>query len=297
MITMGPEGITKGKNNFSYRDILNAIKHEEIISVIPTSVRNGKLHFNINDNLVGTVSEEDLVDTRYNKHENIEYKVGYTINVVPVDIITKNDRQIVVCSRALAQHKCHVNYIDSLEKGDIIDAKVVNMTKCGVFCDIGCGNIALMTMNDIAMSYVNNAKDVFKNQQFIKVMIKNKEHGRIMISMKELLGTWDDVIKEFSKGDVVVGKVILINEYGAFIRVRYNLVGLIDRFPDDIKVNDFISVKIDNIQNNNNRIKLSMIGRSEPVAETIKYFYNGGHIENWSYIQGKNSNELEYSLK
>lgn len=296
MSLTGPEGIIKGKLQYTLREIKQAIENKEIIPVVPTSVRGDKLKFNLSNNIIGVLYKDDLVDLDHNREENIEFKVGNTINVVPVEIEYGSDNIIVRCSRALAQRICHEEYIDKLVPGDIIDAKVINMTRCGVFCDIGCGNVALMTMNDIAVSYVNDARDVFKVGQYIKVVIKNKSDNRIMISMKELLGTWNDVIKEFNKGDIVVGKVILINEYGAFIRLRYNLVGLIDKYPDDLSINDFVTVRIDNIHEKNNRIKLSRIGKADPVKEKIQYFYNSSHLDNWQYTEeGSKKNHIEYS--
>ena len=88
--------------------------------------------------------------------------------------------------------------------GDIIDAKVTHLESFGAFCDIGCGNIALLPIDAISVSRISHPKDRFTVGDSIKVIIKSiAEDGKITLSHKELLGTWEENAAMFAPGQTV----------------------------------------------------------------------------------------------
>ena len=92
--------------------------------------------------------------------------------------------------------------------GDIIDAKITHLESFGAFCDIGCGNIALLPIDTISVSRISHPKDRFYVDENIRAVIKSiAPDGRITLSHKELLGTWEENACQFSAGQTVTGVI------------------------------------------------------------------------------------------
>ena len=97
-------------------------------------------------------------------------------------------------SRKRAQELCRKQIAEHNRPGDIINAKVTHLESFGAFCDIGCGNIALLPIDSISVSRISHPKDRFYTGENIRAVIKNiAPDGKITLSHKELLGTWEEM--------------------------------------------------------------------------------------------------------
>lgn len=187
-------------------------------------------------------------------------------------------------SRRKAQEICFKNKISKLCPGDIIDATVTHLENFGAFVDIGCGIISFLPIDTISVSRINHPSERFKNGMKIKVIVKSITENRINLTHKELLGTWEENVNNFSIGETVPGIVRSIENYGIFVELTPNLAGLAEP-KEGIIEGQQISVYIKNIIPNKMKIKLVIIETFETKnkIKEPKYFINKSHIEKFIY--------------
>ncbi len=212
-------------------------------------------------------------------------RVNRPVCFVVTDITSdENGNPLAVLSREKAQRMCCDNYIDTLMTGDIIDAKVSRLETFGVFADIGCGIAALMPIDTISVSRIVHPRERFSVGMNIKAVIKSIENGRISLSHKELLGTWQENAEKFSQGETVTGIIRSVENYGSFVELAPNLAGLAEPHPD-AEQGMQASVYIKSIIPAKMKIKLIIID-TFPYRYSPKepeYFINKNHIDRFTY--------------
>ena len=202
----------------------------------------------------------------------------------------------VYLSRRLAQAECVANYLEGLTPGDIIRAKVTHLESFGAFVDVGCGVPSLLSVDCISVSRITHPRDRLYNGQMIWCAVKSvdRETGRIFVSTRELLGTWEQNAARFTPGQTVAGIVRSVEEYGVFVELAPNLAGLAEvRDCDREAVHGLVgrtaAVFIKSIIPERMKIKLVLIDayRGEPVPlPRLHYFIRGDeveHIDRWVY--------------
>lgn len=190
-----------------------------------------------------------------------------------------------ILSRKAVQEECIENYISSLSPGDIISARVTHNESFGSFCDIGCGISALLPIDSISVSRIPHPETRFAVNTLIKAIVKSiDENGRVTLSLKELLGTWEENAERFSAGQTVGGIVRSVEKYGVFIELAPNLAGLAE-YSEDVRAGDAASVYIKSVNPAKMKIKLAIVDTFPPENNqaTLKYFYDGEHISHWRY--------------
>ena len=196
----------------------------------------------------------------------------------------ENDKPFALLSRKAAQTECLDYILKNKKCGDIIDAKITHLESFGAFCDIGCGNIALLPIDSISVSRISHPRDRFSVGDNIKVIIKNiADDGKITLSHKELLGTWEQNAVSFLQGQTVSGIVRSIEDYGIFVELTPNLAGLAESGPQ-VEVGQGVCVYIKNIIPEKMKIKLIIIDEIDtPLCSKPNYFYSGNHIDEFNY--------------
>lgn len=187
-------------------------------------------------------------------------------------------------SRRRAQELCKEHIISTCKTGDIIDARVTHLESFGAFCDIGCGNIALLPIDAISVSRISHPKDRFTAGDSIRAIIKSiAEDGKITLSHKELLGTWEENAACFAPGQTVTGVIRSIEDYGIFVELTPNLAGLAEPH-DGVFIGQRSSVYIKSIIREKMKIKLIIIDSFDTsYSPEIKYFYGGDAVDEWEY--------------
>ena len=193
-------------------------------------------------------------------------------------------KPIAVLSRRSAQEECLDYILKNKKCGDIIDAKVTHLESFGAFCDIGCGNIALLPIDSISVSRISHPCDRFSVGDNIKVVIKSiAEDGKITLSHKELLGTWEQNAASFLQGQTVSGIVRSVEDYGVFVELTPNLAGLAESGPQ-VTVGQGVCVYIKSIIPEKMKIKLIIIDQTDSLPRMDpKYYYSGNHIDEFNY--------------
>lgn len=189
-------------------------------------------------------------------------------------------------SRRLAQEECTSNYISGLKCGDIINSKVTHMEQFGAFVDIGCGISSLIPIDLISISRISHPSDRLYIGENIKTVVKTIENGKITLSHKELLGTWQQNADNFGIGETVTGIVRSIESYGIFVELTPNLAGLAELKPD-ITVGSKVSVYIKAIIPEKMKIKLIIVDTFENAQKERppepEYYITSGSLKSWKY--------------
>jgi small subunit ribosomal protein S1 len=141
-------------------------------------------------------------------------------------------KNVVVSHKALIEADIEVQkkeIIGQLEKGQVLEGVVKNITSYGVFIDLG-GVDGLIHITDLSWSRINHPSEVLELDQKLNVVILDfdDEKTRIQLGLKQLNAhPWDALSADLKVGDKVNGKVVVIADYGAFIEVAEGVEGLI----------------------------------------------------------------------
>ena len=157
--------------------------------------------------------------------------VGKTMEFQVVKI-NQEYKNVVVSHKALIEAEIEAQkkeIISKLEKGQILEGIVKNITSYGVFIDLG-GVDGLIHITDLSWGRVNDPHDVVELDQQIKVVIIDfdDEKKRIQLGLKQLTPhPWDALDENLKVGDKIHGKVVVMADYGAFVEVAPGVEGLI----------------------------------------------------------------------
>ncbi|GAB1474877.1 30S ribosomal protein S1 [Bacteroidota bacterium] len=141
-------------------------------------------------------------------------------------------RNVVVSHKALIEAELEAQKADiigKLEKGQILEGVVKNITSYGVFVDLG-GVDGLIHITDLSWGRINHPEEVVQLDEKINVVILDFDDTkkRIALGLKQLSShPWDSLSSELQVGDKVKGKVVVIADYGAFIEIQPGVEGLI----------------------------------------------------------------------
>lgn len=197
----------------------------------------------------------------------------------------ENGRTRAILSRKVVQQECKENFISKLECGDVITACVSHMENFGVFLDIGAGINALMPIDSISISRIPHPNARFVQGQKVKAIVKNiDELGRITLTHKELLGTWEQNSQLYSAGETVPGVIRSVEKYGIFVELAPNLAGLAE-YSSGVKAGQHASVYIKSLNPDRMKIKLIIVDcfdANYPPAP-LQYFIESDHIDHWVY--------------
>ena len=157
--------------------------------------------------------------------------VGKTMEFKVVKI-NQEFKNVVVSHKALIEAELEQqkrDIIAKLEKGQVLEGTVKNITSYGVFIDLG-GVDGLIHITDLSWGRVNHPEEVVKLDEKINVVILdfNDEKKRIALGLKQLQPhPWDALNADLKVGDKVQGKVVVMTDYGAFIEIAPGVEGLI----------------------------------------------------------------------
>lgn len=184
-----------------------------------------------------------------------------------------NRKRLVLSSKEVEKEeleKKQEELWNSLEVGKIIEGKVVRLVDFGAFVDIG-GIDGLIHISDLSWFRIDKPSEVVKAGDIVKVEVLDfdKEKNRISLGLKQTQPKpWDIFMKNRKVGDIVNGKVVSLLDFGAFVRLEEGVEGLvhvsqisiehIKKPSDRLNIGDIVTVKIMDINEEDNRISLSM---------------------------------------
>ena len=232
-------------------------------------------------------------------------RVGKPVCFKVLGFAYEDGREVALLSRREAQKECLRSALCDMIPGDVIEARVTHLDNFGAFVDIGCGIVSLLSIDCISVSRISHPSDRLSVGDKIFTVIKSidREGGRIFVSMRELLGTWEQNAAEFEVGQTVAGIVRSIESYGVFIELAPNLAGLAEirdgtADGDIARVGEHAAVYIKSILPDRMKIKLVLIDSYHGSAPTpkLKYFVDCStvkHIDYWRYSPKNASKVIE----
>lgn len=193
----------------------------------------------------------------------------------------------VLLSRRAAQLAARNALFAQHHPGDILPAVVTNPARFGAFCDIGCGLVGLLGIENLSVSRIHHSQERVQEGQHLLVLLRtmDPETGRVTLSHKELLGTWAQNAAAFQAGQTVTGIVRSKKDYGLFIELAPNLSGLAEPHAG-LEEGDAVSVYIKSILPQKQKIKLVVLkklDRALLAQPPIRYFETEGHLQSWQY--------------
>ena len=226
-------------------------------------------------------------------------RVGKPVCFVVKSLVKDNGGEpLAYLSRRDVQLKCAAEYISQLKPGDVVDARITHLEAFGCFVDIGCGITSLLPIDAISVSRISHPSDRFRAGQEIKAVVRAvDEKGRLTLSHKELLGTWNENAVGFNPGETVAGIVRSVEPYGIFVELTPNLAGLAELKPG-VCPGMHTSVYIKSINRDKMKIKLILIDAFDAAYLPPKpnYFITRGHISYWRYSPSENDRVIETSF-
>ncbi len=211
----------------SWDRVNEALQNDEVITgYVKSRTKGGMIVevFNIEAFLPG--SQIDVRPIR-----DYDVFVGKTMEFKVVKI-NQEYKNVVVSHKALIEAELEQQkkeIISKLEKGQVLEGKVKNITAYGVFVDLG-GVDGLVHITDLSWGRVSDPHEVVKLDQDIKVVIIDfdNEKKRIALGIKQLMPhPWDNLDPNLKVGDHIKGRVVVMADYGAFVEVQPGVEGLI----------------------------------------------------------------------
>ena len=304
MQTYKPEGFGRPFVNYTKDDVIKALQTGEILSgYVMRCDSDLKLLVKLGQNITGEVAFENLEYSPYGEKTKAIAaisKVGKIINFKVTGYSSEGDKMLVQLSRKASMQDAYDNFVKTLKPGDVVDAKITHIEKYGAFCDIACGLTYLLPIENFCVTRIDNAQEALKGISEIKAVVYGyNKAGKLVLSHRELLGTWDGEASKFSVGSVVVGTVRSVEEYGVFIELTPNLSGLAEA-TDKVKVGDKVNVLIKNIIPDKMKVKLNILDLDNGKFENdpaIHIDYSGyeiaEHIDSWRYSSEKQTKVVE----
>ena len=183
-------------------------------------------------------------------------------------------KNVVVSHKALIEADIEgqkKEIIAQLEKGQVLEGTVKNITSYGVFIDLG-GVDGLIHITDLSWSRVNHPSEILEDGQTVKVVILDfdDEKTRIQLGMKQLEAhPWDALDANLKVGDKVKGKVVVLADYGAFVEIAPGVEGLIHvsemswsthlrSAGDFVKIGDEVEAEVLTIDREDRKISLGI---------------------------------------
>ena len=217
--------------------------------------------------------------------------VGKTMEFKVIKI-NQEYRNVVVSHKALIEEELEQqkkDIISKLEKGQVLEGTVKNITSYGVFIDLG-GVDGLIHITDLSWGRVSDPKEIVELDQKINVVILDfdDEKKRIALGLKQLTPhPWDSLDPNLKVGDVVKGKVVVMADYGAFIEIAPGVEGLIHvsemswsqhlrSAQDFIKVGDEVEAVILTLDRNERKMSLGIKQLKQDPWENIDEKYPVG---------------------
>lgn len=140
---------------------------------------------------------------------------------------------------------------EDLQEGQIIPGIVRSMKPYGVFVEIAGGVVGLLHIEDISVGRIREPEERFSIGQKIKIMVKsiNREQKQVVLTYKELLGTWEENVADIREGQILPGIIREKerNRNGVFIELKPNLVGLAE-YQEQLAYGTKVKVFVKKIQ-------------------------------------------------
>ena len=281
-------GTSKEDVKAAYDQTLSKVVENEVVEGEVTAINKREVIVSIGGKSEGVISAPEF---RYNP----DLKVGDKVEVFVESAEDKKGQLVISHKKARAlkswaeQEQKRSELIGKLEKGQVLEGVVKNITNYGVFVDLG-GVDGLIHITDLSWGRINHPEEVVTLDEKIKVVVLdfNEQQKRIALGLKQLTAhPWDNLDPNLGVGDKVRGKVVLIADYGAFVEIEPGVEGLIHvsemswsprlhSAQEFLKVGDEVEAQILTLDRENRKMSLGLKQLSANPWESIREKYPVG---------------------
>jgi small subunit ribosomal protein S1 len=211
--------------------------------------------------------------------EKLSEFIGKKLKVKIIDV-DESDNKLIVSEKA-AWEKEQQKVISGYKAGDIVEGRVTGVVDFGAFIEFGAGLEGLIHISELAWQRIDDPREIIRVGEKVKAEIISIDGTKISLSIKKLKeDPWKKAVQKYKIGEIVSGKVIKLNPFGAFVELDKDIHGLVhiselsDKLiahPGEIlKVDENYKFKILSIEPENHRLGLSARAikeKSKPAAE------------------------------
>lgn len=261
-----PEGWETNYSGIITMDKINeAFTNNEVMQgYVNKCDSNYNLYVDLGNSIKGIIPREEVEainidETGFPKPNICVNKVNKIVQFKVKDI--KSEDTIILSRKAVGKEA--LNWIKTnVNEGMVVCGIVKNIRPYGVFIEIGGGVVGLLHIEDISVARIKSPEERFKIGQKVNVMVKyiDKSKERILLTYKELLGSWEENIQKFAEGDTVTGIAREEEKFknGIFVELTPNLVGLAD-YKEQIEYGQKVKVNIRRIIPEKKKVKLVFV--------------------------------------
>ena len=277
----------KARSARAWERIINAFERDEVLKGFVRGRTKGGMSVDIYG--IDTFLPGSQIDVK--PIRDYDVFVGKTMEFKVVKI-NKEYRNVVVSHKALIEAELEQQkreIISKLEKGQVLEGTVKNITSYGVFVDLG-GVDGLVHITDLSWGRVSHPDEVVQIDQKLNVVILDfdDEKKRIALGLKQLTPhPWDALDPNLKVGDHVKGKVVVMADYGAFLEIAPGVEGLIHvsemswtqhlrSAQDFMKVGDEVEAVVLNIDREDRKMSLGVKQLKEDPWDKIEIKYPVG---------------------
>ena len=224
---------------------------------------NYNLYVSFDNGLVGKIPREEVeaIKTEENGLPKTSLCIGKVHKFVQFKVKDIENNEIIL-SRKQVQKEAISWVKNDLEVGQKVDGIVKNIKPYGAFIEIGGGIVGLVHIEDLSVARIKTPYERVKIGQKLEVVVKsiNRNQGKVILSYKELLGSWEENASKFIVGSKVKGKVRETekNKNGIFIELTPNLVGMAE-YEDGLEYGQDVYVYIKKIDYDRKKVKLLIV--------------------------------------
>lgn len=254
----------------NWKKLVDKFEAGETVEASVYNVNSGGLVVNVMG--INGFIPASQITTYYVK--NFKQFIGQTLECKIISI-DERKRRVVLSSRAVKEEQLD-DVWEKIVVGEQIEGTIVRMVDFGAFVDLG-GVDGLIHVSDIAWERIDKPSDALEVGQVVKPLVlkANRERNRISLGLKQLQAKPFELFKQNNKvGDKVKGTVVNMLDFGAFVRMEEGVEGLVhvsqvanhhvEKPSDELNIGDEIEVKILDIDEERERIALSIRALEEP---------------------------------
>ena len=249
-----PEG-WKSEEIEDTKDILQGI--------VKNCDKDYNLHVELKNGMHGIIPRQEIeainVDEKGYPKENL--CIGKVHKYVQFKLKEKDGDKLIFSRKDVQQEVLNSVKTD-LKVGDNIKGIVKNITPYGAFIDIGGGVVGLAYIEDLSVARIKTPYERLKIGQNVNIVVKsiNRETGKISLSYKDTLGTWEENAKKFSVGMNTKGIIRETekNKNGIFIELTPNLVGMAE-YKEGLKYGEKVDLYIKKIDYDKKKVKVDLL--------------------------------------
>ena len=260
-----PEGWNETSKAFSLDELNIASINGNIMQAKVTKCdSNYNLYLDLGNNITGIIPREEVEavnidETGFPKPNICTSKIDKYVQFKVKDTSKKDS---VILSRKAVGREAMDWMRNDLKEGMQVCGIVKNIRPYGAFVEIGGGIVGLVYIEDISVARIKSPFERFKIGQKINIVVKSidRKTNRVILSYKEMFGTWEENIEHFNEGMTVKGiaRETEKSKNGIFVELRPNLIGMAE-YKEDIEYGQEVDVYIKKIIPEKKKVKLLIV--------------------------------------